>query len=294
MATTNTNFKVKNGLDAGGDIATSGIFKSNNSSGDEGGQIDLAKAATNTTIVDGVTLDIYQNKLRIFERGGTNRGFYLDITAGGASVGSNLATGGGGGSGTVTSVAMTVPTGLSISGSPITSSGTLALTLTSGYSIPTTSSQTNWDTAYTQTMRWSGGNSGLDATTGRVSLGATTVGVNIFTLTNPTAITFLKINADNTVTAESDSAHRTSLGLGTMATQSSSSYAALAGATFTGAVVLPKQVNNLIASGYNSASGAFNQTNRVVMVATATGSSAPTTRPDGSSALQAGDIWISW
>lgn len=53
------------------------------------------------------------------------------------------------GSGTVTSVAMTVPTGLSISGSPITTSGTLALTLTAGYSIPTTSSQTNWDTAYT-------------------------------------------------------------------------------------------------------------------------------------------------
>lgn len=55
---------------------------------------------------------------------------------------------GGGGSGTVTSVAMTVPTGLSVSGSPITTSGTLAVTLTSGYSIPTTSSQTNWDTAY--------------------------------------------------------------------------------------------------------------------------------------------------
>lgn len=56
--------------------------------------------------------------------------------------------GGGGGDGTVTSVAMTVPTGLSVSGSPITTSGTLAVTLTSGYSIPTTSSQTNWDTAY--------------------------------------------------------------------------------------------------------------------------------------------------
>lgn len=44
----------------------------------------------------------------------------------------------GGGSGTVTSVSMTVPTGLSISGSPITVSGTLALTLTTGYAIPTT------------------------------------------------------------------------------------------------------------------------------------------------------------
>ena len=51
--------------------------------------------------------------------------------------------------GTVTSVAMTVPTGLSIAGTPITTSGTLALTFTAGYSIPTTTSQTNWDTAYT-------------------------------------------------------------------------------------------------------------------------------------------------
>jgi hypothetical protein len=37
-------------------------------------------------------------------------------------------SGGGGGSGTVTSVALSVPTGLAVSGSPITTSGTLALT----------------------------------------------------------------------------------------------------------------------------------------------------------------------
>lgn len=48
----------------------------------------------------------------------------------------------------VTSVAMTVPTGLAISGSPITTTGTLALTFATGYSIPTTAKQSNWDTAY--------------------------------------------------------------------------------------------------------------------------------------------------
>lgn len=47
--------------------------------------------------------------------------------------------------GTVTSVAMTVPTGLSVSGTPITSSGTLAISLANGYSIPTTEKQTAWD-----------------------------------------------------------------------------------------------------------------------------------------------------
>jgi hypothetical protein len=50
--------------------------------------------------------------------------------------------------GTVTSVNMTVPTGLTISGNPITSAGTLALALASGYSIPTTANQANWDSAY--------------------------------------------------------------------------------------------------------------------------------------------------
>jgi hypothetical protein len=58
------------------------------------------------------------------------------------------------GSGSVTSVAMSVPTGLSISGSPITTSGTLAVSLASGYvipqssQIPSTSDISNWNTAY--------------------------------------------------------------------------------------------------------------------------------------------------
>ena len=53
-----------------------------------------------------------------------------------------------GGTGTVKSVAMTVPTGLSVSGTPITTSGTFAITYASGYSIPTTAKQSNWDTAF--------------------------------------------------------------------------------------------------------------------------------------------------
>ena len=52
----------------------------------------------------------------------------------------------GGGSGSVTSVAMTVPTGLSVSGSPITSSGTLAVSLASGYVIPLQSTLDNYVT----------------------------------------------------------------------------------------------------------------------------------------------------
>jgi hypothetical protein len=60
-----------------------------------------------------------------------------------------------------------------------------------------------------------------------------------------------------------------------------------------GGVTVPQQKNALVASGYNSASGAFAQSSRVVMTAVASGSATPTTRPDGT-ALQAGDVWIYW
>ena len=49
----------------------------------------------------------------------------------------------GGAAGSVTSVAMSVPAGFVVTGSPITTSGTLAVTFASGYSLPTTASQTN-------------------------------------------------------------------------------------------------------------------------------------------------------
>ncbi len=50
-----------------------------------------------------------------------------------------------GGSGSVTSVDMTVPTGLTVSGNPITTNGTLAVSLQAGYNIPLTASTTNWN-----------------------------------------------------------------------------------------------------------------------------------------------------
>ena len=138
--------------------------------------------------------------------------------------------------GTVTSVAMTVPTGLSISGTPITTSGTLALTLTAGYSIPTTASQTNWDSAYTQRLQWDGGSTNLVAATGRTSLGGTTVGQNFFTLTNPSAITFPRINADNTVSALDAATFRSAIGAGTGTVTSVSGTGTVSGLTLSGTV----------------------------------------------------------
>lgn len=49
--------------------------------------------------------------------------------------------------GTVTSVALTLPTGLTCATKTITTSGTFAINLASGYSIPTTAKQTAWDGA---------------------------------------------------------------------------------------------------------------------------------------------------
>ena len=49
--------------------------------------------------------------------------------------------------GTVTSVALTLPTGLACATKAITTSGTFAVTFASGYSIPTTTKQTAWDGA---------------------------------------------------------------------------------------------------------------------------------------------------
>lgn len=70
--------------------------------------------------------------------------------------------------GTVTSVALTAPTGLQVTGSPITTSGTITLSFQTGYSIPTNSSQSNWDTAYAQRIQTftTTGNSGAATFTG--------------------------------------------------------------------------------------------------------------------------------
>jgi hypothetical protein len=119
-----------------------------------------------------------------------------------------------GGSGTVTFVDMTVPTGLEVSGNPITTSGTFVVTYASGYSIPTDASQAEWNTAYTERLQWDGGDTNLVAATGRTSLGATTIGSSMFTLTDPSAITFPQFNADNTVSALDAASFRTAIGAG--------------------------------------------------------------------------------
>ena len=87
---------VEVGTISSGDQIAAGDLVSNFSSGDEGGQIRLSKSVTNTVLTTGITIDVFQNKLRIFETGGTNRGVYIDLSTSSAGVGTDLLAGTGG------------------------------------------------------------------------------------------------------------------------------------------------------------------------------------------------------
>lgn len=101
------------------------------------------------------TISIPQNTL-MGRWPGAGTGAFQNIT-----LGANLSLSGAGvlsatsSGGSVTSVNASVPTGLQVSGVPITGSGTIAITYQSGYAIPTTAKQTGWDEA---ADRWKGGN----------------------------------------------------------------------------------------------------------------------------------------
>ena len=108
--------------------------------------------------------------------------------------------GGGGGSGGGIPIGMIYP------------DAGIALSTGTGWGVSIANNSTNWNTAYDDRLKWDGGSTGLVAATGRTSLGGTTVGQNIFTLSNPSAVTFPRINADNTVTTLSAGDMRTALG----------------------------------------------------------------------------------
>lgn len=59
----------------------------------------------------------------------------------------------GSGDGTVKSVAVSMPTGFTVTGSPITESGTIAVAMSDGYSIPTDAKQAEWDTKLANTVK---------------------------------------------------------------------------------------------------------------------------------------------
>lgn len=52
----------------------------------------------------------------------------------------------------LTSVGLSMPTGFSVANSPLTQSGTLAVTYAAGYSLPSDAEQATWDTAYNRSL----------------------------------------------------------------------------------------------------------------------------------------------
>ena len=73
-----------------GSILRSTYLYSTNSTGDEGGEINLSLPQTNTGLTGGVVIDSYQNKIRIFEGGGNSRGVSIDLSKAPNSVGGEL------------------------------------------------------------------------------------------------------------------------------------------------------------------------------------------------------------
>ena len=110
--------------------------------------------------------------------------------------------------GTVTSVAGSgTVNGLSLSGT-VTTAGSLTLGGTlSGVSLTTQVSGT--------LPIANGGTGGTTADAARTNLGGTTLGSNLLTIANPSAVTFPRFNADNTASSLDAAAFRTAIGAGT-------------------------------------------------------------------------------
>jgi hypothetical protein len=91
-----------------------------------------------------------------------------------------------------------------------------ALPIASGGTGTTSTTFVNLATNVTGTLPVAnGGSGGTTASAARTNFGATTLGGNLFTITNPSAVTFPRFNADNTVSSLSASDFRTAIGAGT-------------------------------------------------------------------------------
>jgi hypothetical protein len=77
---TNTNLPSTNNVFSGTN-RFNGQVTLGGASGDEGGELQLATAQTNSTLTGSVvSVDIYRDRLRIFEAGGDARGVHIDLS----------------------------------------------------------------------------------------------------------------------------------------------------------------------------------------------------------------------
>ena len=144
--------------------------------GDEGGDLRLGTAATNSTLAGGsVTVDIWQNNLRIFESGGNNRGAYLNLSTASNGVGSGL----------VTTDGTQTLTNKTLSSPAITGSLTVAgSTGSNGYILTSTGSGVQWQAPSANTLD----------------------GLTDVQISSPAAQQVLKFNGSQWINADNDAA----------------------------------------------------------------------------------------
>lgn len=73
-----------------GTLSVKGQISALTVGGDEGGEIRLGNAVTNSVLSGPIIIDVWQNRLRFFESGGTNRGAFIDLSSANNNGGTNL------------------------------------------------------------------------------------------------------------------------------------------------------------------------------------------------------------
>lgn len=96
-----------------------------------------------------------------------------------------------------------------------TNGAELAINITDGRLYYKDNTNTVQIIGYKVTPLTAGGTGATSASAARTNLGGTTVGSNFFTLANPSAVTFPRINADNSVSALDAATFRSAIGAGT-------------------------------------------------------------------------------
>lgn len=139
-------------------------------------------------------------------------------TTGAVTLAGTLAIANGGTGATTQQTAINALAGAVTSGQYLRGNGTnVVMSAIQAADVPTLNQNTT-GTASNVTGTVAIANGGTGATTApnaRTNLGATTVGSNMFTLTNPSAVTFPRFNADNTVSALDAATFRSAIGAGT-------------------------------------------------------------------------------
>jgi uncharacterized membrane protein len=179
--------------------------------------LSVSQGGTGSTTAGGALVNL----------GGTSLGISL-FTAASASAGRNALGSGAAGDSVFTAAtaadartAISAGTVNSVAGTGTVNGITLTGTVTNSGSLTLGGALSNVSLSSQVTGTLPIGNGGTGATTAalaRTALGATTVGGNVFTLTNPSAVTFLRFNADNTVSALNAADFRTAIGAGTSST----------------------------------------------------------------------------